>query len=191
MEHKGRKWLAAGTLVLVFTAAFMLSYRWAQPEPMEKPLSQMASSEPEKQTIVFQEGFEVCVAHQLDCLQPLEAPEDIDLSQEKLADIKKRYPEPQWLVSQEKQTITIIKLQAGLCPVHRQIAHLGVNASGEYLTIYNGPTEVAEEGGVRQVTDIAVSTLPEDVQQKLREGSMEIHSEEELIGILDGLSEHS
>ena len=60
-----------------------------------------------------------------------------------------------------------------------------------YLTIYNGPTEVAEEGGVRQVTDIAVSTLPEDVQQKLREGSMEIHSEEELIGILDGLSEHS
>lgn len=188
MNHRGIKWLVG--FLLVFAVSFYVSYRWSAPEAVEKPISQMASSEPEKKKIVFQQGYQVCIEHKLDCIQVVEAPEDIDLSREKLEDIQKRYPEPEWLVAQTGQNIYITKQQQGLCDVHRKIIHLGVNASGEFLTIYYGPVAVGADGGIQRVTDIAVSSLPFDQRQEIEAGNLEVYSEEELIGILDGLSEH-
>lgn len=187
-RHKIR-WLALG-MVAAFGLSVYIGYQVAQPRPQEKPLTQMTNSEPEKPEIVFMQGYQVCIAHQLDCLQPMDAPEDIDLSQMSLADIQKRYPEPQWLVRQEGRTIEIIEQEQGLCSVHQKIAHLALNASGEYLTVYKGPSEVGTDGGVLQVTEIPVDKLPAKEQQAVRAGTLEIYSEDELIGLLDGLSEN-
>ena len=187
-KHFGR-WLVLG-LVCAFAASVYIGYQVAQPLPQEKPITQMTSSEPEKPKIVFMQGYQICIAHDLDCLQPMDAPDDIDLSQASLEDIQKRYPEPQWLVRQKGQKIEIVEQQLGLCSVHQKIAHLGLNASGEYLTVYKGPAEVGADGGVLQVTDIPLEKLPEREQQAVREGTLEIYSEDELIGLLDGLSEN-
>lgn len=183
------RWLALG-MVLAFAVSVYVGYQAAKPEPQDKPLTQTTSSEPEKPKIVFMQGHQVCIKHDLDCLQPMDAPEDIDLSQMSLADIQKRYPEPQWLVRQQGQKIEIIEQQQGLCSAHQKIAHLGLNASGEYLTVYKGPAEVGTDGGVLQVTEIPVDKLPAKEQQAVRAGTLEIYSEDELIGLLDGLSEN-
>ena len=183
-------WLTVG-LTVAFALAAYIGYQVAEePLPQEKPLTQMTSGEPEKPEIVFWQGYQVCIAHDLDCLQPVEAPEDIDLSQATLEDIQKRYPGPQWLGRQSGSKTEIIEQQEGLCSVHQKIAHLGVNASGEFLTVYQGPAEVGTDGGVLQVTDIAIEQLPVKEQQAVREGTLEIYSEEELIGLLDGLSDN-
>ncbi len=58
------------------------------------------------------------------------------------------------------------------------------------MTVYQGPAEVGTDGGVLQVTDIAIEQLPVKEQQAVREGTLEIYSEEELIGLLDGLSDN-
>lgn len=181
-------WLAIG-LAAAFALSAYLGYQIAgEPMPQEKPLTQMTSGEPEKPEIVFLQGYQVCINHDLDCLQPMEAPDDIDLSQATLEDIQQRYPEPHWLVRQNGTKTEVIEQQEGLCSVHQKIMHLGVNASGEFLTVYKGPAEVGSDGGVLQVTDIAIEQLPAKDQQAVREGTLEIYSEEELIGLLDGLS---
>ena len=46
------------------------------------------------------------------------------------------------------------------------------------------------DGGVLQVTEIPVDKLPAKEQQAVRAGTLEIYSEDELIGLLDGLSEN-
>ena len=191
MERKQFILFLTASLAIVFAAAVYGGYRLAEPTPQEKPLTKETSGEPKLPQIVFLQGHQVCILHDLDCLQPMDAPEDMDLTQKTLDEIKKRYPEPGWLVRQTGGKIEIIEQQQGLCSVHQKIAHLGPNASGEYLTVYQGPKEVGADGGVLKVTDIAINTLPDKQRQAVLEGSLEIYSEDELIGLLDGLSEHN
>lgn len=190
MKHKyWLVWLSVG-LAMAFAVSAYIGYRLGQPLPQEKPLAQMTAGEVEKAQVIFLQGYDVCMKHNLDCLQPLEAPEDIDLSQITQADIEKRYPKPQWVVRANGPDWEIIQCQQGLCSVHQKIAHLGANATGEYLAVYKGPAEVGTDGGVWQVTDIAIAKLAENVRQDVLAGTLEIYSEEELIGLLDGLSEN-
>lgn len=67
--------------------------------------------------------------------------------------------------------------------------HLGVNQSGEYLTICYGPAKVSSLGGVYLVSDIPLISLTAEEQDKVLHGAYESSSYEELQGILDSFSE--
>lgn len=60
-----------------------------------------------------------------------------------------------------------------------------VGERGGYVAVFRG-RERASAVFLRSYTDMPISRLPEDVQQRLREGIL-VHSDEELARVLEGL----
>ena len=114
-----------------------------------------------------------------------------DFLQLNLNDIRTLYPSPQWLIIEDGKNISLTHLLDGLCPEHKKIMHLGVNQSGEYLTVCYGPSKVSSLGGVYLVSDIPLISLSTEEQDKLLHGYYESSNYEELQGILDSFSENN
>lgn len=108
-----------------------------------------------------------------------------------LEDLGKIYPrEKMWSVEKlEDDKIVITNLIDGLCPVHKQIWHLGLDSSLTFVTVYYGPSEAKNLSDIYKVTDIPVVKLPQDFQIKIRDYTLEFNEKEELVAILDSLSE--
>lgn len=174
---------------LIFTMAAYAGYFLAVSDPMEKPPIMAINTKTLKQPeIVIKEGYAVCDKYHLSCVKSENGEETLnDLSESQL---KERYPEPRWQFTKTPNQLIFASLEPGLCQIHKEILHLGVNESGQYLAIWYGPAVVGSDGGVYQVTDLAIDHLSEDFRADVLAGNVEIYSEDELIGLLDGMSEH-
>lgn len=107
-------------------------------------------------------------------------------------ELEAKYPESaNWKIKWELNKIVIEKIQPGLCPEHKERWHLEPDETGEKVAAYVGPVEVGKEGGLVHKTDIMLSSLPLEIQDKIRAGKLEFINWEELIATLDSLDEYN
>jgi hypothetical protein len=152
-----------------------------------------ADSQPQKPRVFcWEERYALCQLYDLDCnavqLEGDAATETM-LRELPLYELANRYPGPDWSIREEDNVITICRNLAGLCEIHRRIYHLGRNENGEYLAVYYGPSAVGNAAGAFLVTDIAVEKLGAEQLLDLEQGRLEYYSQDELISMLDNLSE--
>ena len=57
-----------------------------------------------------------------------------------LDQMKVKYSEPDWRITESEEIVQFTKMLPGVCQVHKETVHLGVNETGEYLAIYYGPS---------------------------------------------------
>ena len=67
--------------------------------------------------------------------------------------------------------------------------HLGSNENGQYVAVYYGPSAVGSAAGAFLVTDVPVARLSVEQRSELEQGKYEYYSQDELISMLDNLSE--
>lgn len=84
------------------------------------------------------------------------------------------------------QEITIFKNIDDLCPKDVHKRHLGVE--GEYVAVLKGPVGVA--GDLIEVLDIRIDRLPQEWRKKVKEGTLNFSSEQELLEALDSIDEY-
>ncbi|MCR6546811.1 hypothetical protein [Dehalobacterium formicoaceticum] len=82
--------------------------------------------------------------------------------------------------------ITIFKNIDGLCPKDEHKRHLG--AVGEYVAVLKGPVGVT--GELVEVLDIRIDRLPQEWQTKVKEGTLNFSSEQELLEAMDSIDEY-
>ena len=140
--------------------------------------------------ITFLERYALCDEYNLNCtaVQYDFTPAE-DLQKLNEDEINSLFPSPEWSVFLDEKDLTITHLLEGLCPEHKKIMHLGLNQSGEYITICYGPSEISSLGGVYLVSDIPFAALNSEQQEEILRGSYESQNLEELQGILDSFSE--
>ena len=138
----------------------------------------------------FWESYALCEEYNLGC-KPVSLAMEMpaEFLQMNIENLRELYPQPAWLVLEDGKEVSITHLLDGLCAEHKKIMHLGVNQSGEYLTICYGPAKVSSLGGVYLVSDIPLLSLTAEEQDKVLHGAYESSSYEELQGILDSFSE--
>lgn len=105
--------------------------------------------------------------------------------------LKKYPPEAGWTVSWQGSSLYLAKDKPGLCPEHQKRWHLGLDSTEKKIAVYLGPAAVGNEGGLVRETDLLVDLLPADLQQRVRERTIEFLSWEELIATLDSLAEYA
>jgi len=187
-------------LFLVFLLSSGLSFYWAvNYQPQNKPKVSVMQDPTKnvykiaKETkIILQEKYATCQKYGLKC--EINEAEMIEEERSRLngltlEELKKLYEAENKTVEQDANKIYIISWHNGLCSEHKKIWHLGVNSSGDFVTVYYGPGKVRDEGGIYKVTEIPVAKLPQQYQTKVREYTMEFNQEEELIATLDSFSE--
>lgn len=139
------------------------------------------------------EGYEICEKYQIGCSNKivLEGRARSSLNGLTLKKLINLYPEDAgWKISWDKQEVIISRLQQGMCPEHQQRWHLEVDETGEKVAIYIGPPQVGKEGGLVRVTNIEITNLPKELQERIVDGVIEFLTWEELIGTLDSLAEY-
>lgn len=191
-----RKTILISGGLLLFCASAALSYLITQVQEMEIPQQEQwtaASMDPAApKKFVWLEQYTVCALYELDC-EPEQIEGDAGAEKEiadlELAEIAARYPLPDWSVASDDQTVTMTKNLPGMCSNHKQIYHLGVNESGEYLTVFYGPAQVGAAGGAYLITDTSWSKLSQEEREKILAGSYQFQEQEDLIAILDSFSE--
>ena len=181
------------TSVLVVLGVFYGGYFWMQGADLTEnvlpsEVEQAGVFEPAYQ-VQFLETYALCDEYNLGCkAQEIAGGEELNgLS---LEAIKAKYPADTWRVTLKGSALTICKLKAGLCADHKKIYHLGLNSSGEYLTICYGPAKVGSNGGVCLSTDIPLLNLDITQREKVLKGYYEANDLEQLQGILDSFSEN-
>ena len=179
--------LGLAVFALAVIGGYRLSGANLTPQFKEKPNDALIiNSGIDPYQISFKEGYGVCYAHHLGCMEsgqwddrsPNENLSNLDLEQ-----IKALYPEPQWKIEENGHQLTIVHLQSGLCDKHKETLHLGLNETGEFLAVFYGPSVVGNQGGV------AVAQLDERQKEKIANGYFELYSADELLGLLDSFSE--
>ena len=185
-------WLVLAALFFVGSTFLGYALNSSDEEPeltSEKNITDVTSII-EPYNIVFLERYALCHEYNLNCTAtsydytPLE-----DLQKLSEDEIQALYPAPQWSVFLDDKDLTITHLLEGLCPEHKKTMHLGLNQSGEYITICYGPSEISSLGGVYLVSDIPFSALNDEQKEQILRGSYESQNLEELQGILDSFSE--
>lgn len=88
--------------------------------------------------------------------------------------------------SNSEQGITIFKNIDDLCPEDEHKRHLGV--AGEYVAVLKGPVGV--NGDLIEVLDVRIDRLPAEWQMKVKEGTLNFSSEQELLEALDSIDEY-
>lgn len=177
-------------LLATFAGASIIGYQLMTDDFSTEPPLEQAANIIEPYQLTFLESYALCEEYNLGCTPtalPIEPTAELALLS--LDDIRALYPSPQWLVIANKQEITITHLLDGLCAEHKKTLHLGVNQSGEYLTICYGPSEISSQGGVYLISDVKLSNLSATEQDKILHGYYESNNYEELQGILDSFSE--
>jgi len=187
------KWMERIVSVIFVLAVAFGGYRWmaavderisAQEQKIQEANAQVAMVYQGK----FQEVYHLCDEYNLGCApMPLELNDH--LGRLTLAEIKRKYPSPDWRIEEKGNELTIYKINEGLCKIHREIYHLGVNSGGEFLTVCYGPSQVGSNGGIFLSTDIPLANLDIELQQKILQGEYQTNSVEELQGLLDSFSE--
>ena len=180
-----------GTVVL---AVFGIGLVWGATEYWgrmnEKPplvYEEQAVSGEVPRKVTIEEVYALCEEYQLGCeAKKLSVPDGV--KEMSMAEIRTRYGE-EWEIEEEGSEVVIRKRLPGLCEAHKGFYHLGVNSSGEYLTLCYGPAVVGSNGGVVVMTDILLSELEEGEREKVLEGYYESTSLDEMQGILDGFCE--
>ncbi len=196
------KYLYFALFFLFIFSGLLSFYLMTNNKPQEKPPipTIQEPNEPENfiinenTEIILQERFEVCEKYGLKCQDyNSNIAEQVrnDLNGLSLAELERLYPEGTWQIEKHSEnSILLIKRVAGLCPEHKKIYHLGLNATGDYVTVYYGPSVVKEEGGIFKISEIQVKDLPEKYQDKIKNGQIEFYNEEEIIATLDSFSEY-
>lgn len=179
-------------LLTVFLGSCFLGYEMLHDEESLRPEIMQTADLIEPYQFDFWESYALCEEYNLGCAPvrlAMQMPNDF--LQLNLNDIRTLYPSPQWLIIEDGKNISLTHLLDGLCPEHKKIMHLGVNQSGEYLTVCYGPSKVSSLGGVYLVSDIPLISLSAEEQDKLLHGYYESSNYEELQGILDSFSENN
>lgn len=168
----------------------LIGYEMMNDEPLKEPEIAQTANLIEPYQFSFWESYALCEEYNLGCKPTKLATQmPADFLRLNLEDIRALYPSPQWLIIEDGKNVSITHLLDGLCAEHKKIMHLGVNESGEYLTICYGPSKVSSLGGVYLVSDIPLVGLSAEEQDKVLHGAYESSSYEELQGILDSFSE--
>ena len=197
MVAQTRKFFMAGAcLLFVFSAAmgFLLNEIYEGHYNLPEQESQLADTEPQKpRQFYWEERYELCELYQLDCeavRQPGDTATEEMLRDLPLQELAGRYPGPDWTVSENaEQVVTICRNRPGLCPQHQKIYHLGSNETGQYVAVYYGPSAVGSAAGAFLVTDVLLDHLSPEQLWELEQGQYEFYSQDELISMLDNLSE--
>jgi len=188
-------------LLFIFILSSGLSFYWmANFQPQNKPKISVLQ-EPtedifkvsEETKVILLEKNLVCQKYLLKCIikgKEMIAEERSGINGLSLEELQKKYAIEDKTVEKNNEIINIISWEEGLCSEHKKIWHLGDNNSGDYVAVYYGPSEVKNEGGIYKVTEIPVSKLPLQYQEKVRKHAMEFTQEEELIATLDSFSEY-
>ncbi|MDS1029999.1 hypothetical protein RDV78_05755 [Bacillota bacterium LX-D] len=104
-----------------------------------------------------------------------------------MALLSKQYPVKQgWKINVEKSNkINITQDLKKLCPEDEEKRYLAVH--NNYLAIYKGPMGY---GTLEKITEIKVTTLPKEWQEKAYRGELVFANEAELLEALDSLDEY-
>lgn len=194
------KYIYLGMFFAFLITASVFFFLTLTTNPLEKP--ELRISKPLDNTVIritdqteieFQQEFDLCKKHYLNCENlPLEIAdnEQNQLINLTLEEIKNIYLTDQWRVVYNQEKLIIIKKNAGLCPCHQSIKHLGPNSNEDFVAIYFGPQIVGVEAGIFEVTEIALKNLPLDYQAKIKNHEIEFYQQDEMIAVLDSLSEY-
>ncbi|MGI6226749.1 MAG: hypothetical protein ACOYJ1_10880 [Peptococcales bacterium] len=200
MSWSKYKYIYIGLLV-IFIFSSGISYYWivkSQPQNkphvshVQQPIEEDVFRVAEKTKIFMLEKYLICEKYKLFCSesgQELIGSEREQLNGLTIQELENEYGAEKYIILTDDKRIHIITLKDGLCPEHKEMWHLGVNNRGEYVTIYYGPSIVKHEGGIYRVTEINFLDLPQEYQEKIKNHAMEFTEREELIAILDSLSE--
>lgn len=198
MTEKQKNFFAVWTMLcLIFTGSVGIGYLLTEIDAGNYNLSEQqiaaAQAEPEKlRTFAWKEQYALCAMYQLDCkATPMTVDESVEaqIKQFTLHELAEVYPLPEWEIKERDTEVTIMHNLEGLCDVHRSIYHLGSNATGQYVAVYYGPSDVGEDAGTFLVTDVPVSRLSTEQKAALSAGEYEYRSQDDLIAMLDNLSE--
>ncbi len=201
-HKKYTKFFYLATFCMLFAGSTALGYlmneiyeeRYNLPEQLAEQQILSADSEPQKpRTFRWQECYELCEKYDLDC-EPIEQAGDETteamLKELSLDELLSRYPVPEWTITEDDdQMVTIRRNMQGLCEIHQNIYHLGINESGQYLAVYFGPSAVGDASDAFLITDVPVDRLSPEQRLELDAGEYEYSSRDDLISMLDNLSE--
>ncbi|KJS21180.1 MAG: hypothetical protein VR72_11905 [Clostridiaceae bacterium BRH_c20a] len=188
-------------LLFAFILSSGLSFYWMtnlQPQNkpkisvLKQPTEEVFKVTEETKVILLKKNL-VCEKYQLKCSvkeTEMTVEEKNGIRGLNLEELQKKYAKENKTIEKSKDIINIISWENGLCSDHKKIWHLGDNNNGDYVAVYYGPSEVKNEGGIYKVTEIPVSKLPLQYQEKVRKHAMEFTQEEELIATLDSFSEY-
>lgn len=138
------------------------------------------------------EQYAVCQKHQLSCGQVslLEGNAREALAGDSEEDLKEKYPaQGGWSIVWEGEDVLLQQVWPGLCPEHKKRWHLAPDETGQRIAVYLGPAQVGKEGGVYRETEIELERLSPDLQERIKNGSMEYLTWEEVVATLDSLDE--
>ena len=194
--YKKTFYLAMACVLFVCSAAmgFLLNEVYENHYNLPEQPIVSADIQPQKpRSFQWEERHELCERHQLDCeaiSQPGDAATEAMLLELSLSELLNRYPIPEWSITEDDDNVvTICRNVRGLCEKHQKMYHLGINESGQYLAVYFGPGAVGTDGGAFLVTDVPVDRLSAEQRMELDAGVYEYTSQDDLIAMLDNLSE--
>jgi hypothetical protein len=142
--------------------------------------------------VMVQETYDICERFGLPCGEPrtLTGRERRILNGKLEEDLRTLYSEADgWRTEWGDGRVLFSRTQTGLCPNHGSMWHLEALDEEDVIVIYVGPREVGRSGGILTKTDIRVSRLPADLQDRVRSGSLVFTDYDEMVGVLDSLSE--
>jgi len=142
--------------------------------------------------ITMREWYAICQKYRFSCGEEktLEGTARAELNNLTEAELQTRFPESAgWKIIWEEKRLIIEHTEAGLCPEHQKRWHLLADETGQKVAIFLGPGEIGKEGGLVRVTDIKINGLPANLQEKIKNGSLEFLDWDDLIATLDSLAE--
>lgn len=179
--------MAAIFIILGFAIGYMFRLGGETNAPLAKPESRFEglsgllrnkAAEGAPQTVEGRTLYTLC-GH----WKPLSL-DDLDgVSPEQL---KERFPSGQgWHVQDTGEKIIVTKDIKALCPEDGNQRHLG--CFGEYIAVVKGPPGV--NGGILEVTEIKLKSLPLSFQKEAEQGTLDFASAQSLLEALDSLDE--
>lgn len=198
MTEKQKNFFAAVMMLcLLFTGSAGLGYLLTEIHAGDYnlPEKQIAAAnvEPdEPRTFTWKEQYALCAVYHLGCkakLMDVEESVEAQIKQFTLPELAEVYPLPEWQVEEYDNEVTIIHNLEGLCNVHHGMYHLGGSENGQYVAVYYGPSNVGTAAGAFLVTDVPLDRLNQEQRTALSAGEYEYRSQDDLIAMLDNLSE--
>ena len=198
MTEKQKNFFASVVMLsLLFVGSASISFLLTEIESGKfnhrETTTQMANVTPQKpRTMQWKEQYALCALYQLDCKA---VKLDVDPSVEQqiqaytLAELVEVYPLPEWKITEQENQVTIVHQVEGLCKKHRNMYHLGSNETEQWIAVYYGPSAVGTAAGAFLITDVPVSHLSKEQIRALKNGEYEYHSQDDLIAMLDNMSE--
>lgn len=202
MSWKKFKYVYIGLFAVFIMSSFISYFLNSDYQALQKPNEPDLSSVSldsfqvtDDINVILEKEFSICEKFNLNCEKEiinLSDKERKELNTLSLSEIKKMFPkEKGWTIERtESDQVKITKEIQALCPVHNKVWHLGLDSSLNYIAVYYGPSETENLSKVYKVTEIPLDSLPLEYKNKIKDYSMEFYSEEELLAILDSLSEH-